>query len=213
MQVEVLNIKGKKTGRTVELPEEIFGIEPNNHVVYLAVKQYLAAQRQGTHKVKTRAEVQGASRKLHRQKGTGGSRKGNIRNPLYKGGGTIFGPKPHAYDIKLNRNEKALAKFSALSYKVQEKSLVVVEDITLDKPKTKEFAEILKNLKADDKKVLFLTGDSNEKNDNLFLAYRNLPNVLGYQFHDMNTYDIVNSNLVVLTEAAVNQLNEDLKEA
>jgi large subunit ribosomal protein L4 len=213
MQVEVLNIKGKKTGRTVELPEEIFGIEPNNHVVYLAVKQYLAAQRQGTHKVKTRAEVKGASRKLHRQKGTGGSRKGNIRNPLYKGGGTIFGPKPHAYDIKLNRNEKALAKFSALSYKVQEKSLVVIEDITLDKPKTKEFAEILKNLKVADKKVLFLTGDSNENTDNLFLAYRNLPNVLGYQFHDMNTYDIVNSNLVVLTEAAVNQLNEDLKEA
>ena len=213
MQIEVLNIEGKKTGRQVELPDEIFGTEPNDHVIYLAVKQYQAAQRQGTHKVKTRAEVHGASRKLHRQKGTGGSRKGNIRNPLYKGGGTIFGPKPHAYDIKLNRNEKALAKFSALSYKVQEKSLVVVEDITLDKPKTKEFAEILKNLKAADKKVLFLTGDSNEKTDNLFLAYRNLPNVLGYQFHDMNTYDIVNSNLVVLTEAAVNQLNEDLKEA
>ena len=117
MQVEVLNIKGKKTGRTVELPEEIFGAEPNNHVIYLAVKQYLAAQRQGTHKVKTRAEVQGASRKLHRQKGTGGSRKGNIRNPLYKGGGTIFGPKPHSYDFKLNRKVKDLAKISALLIK------------------------------------------------------------------------------------------------
>jgi large subunit ribosomal protein L4 len=213
MQIEVLNIKGKKTGRTVELPEEIFGVEPNNHVVYLAVKQYLAAQRQGTHKVKTRAEVKGASRKLHRQKGTGGSRKGNIRNPLYKGGGTIFGPKPHSYDIKLNRNVKALAKFSALSYKVKEKSLVVVEDIQLEKPKTSQFAAILKNLKAADKKVLFLTAEANETNDNLFLSYRNIPNVLGYQFNDMNTYDIVNSNLVVLTEAAVNQLNEDLKEA
>jgi large subunit ribosomal protein L4 len=213
MQIEVLNIKGKKTGRSVELPEEIFGIEPNNHVVYLAVKQYLAAQHQGTHKVKTRAEVKGASRKLHRQKGTGGSRKGNIRNPLYKGGGTIFGPKPHGYDIKLNRNVKALAKFSALSYKVKEKSLVVVEDIKLEKPKTSEFAAILKNLKAADKKVLFLTAEANEINDNLFLSYRNIPNVLGYQFNDMNTYDIVNSNLVVLTEAAVNQLNEDLKEA
>lgn len=211
MQVEVLNTKGKKTGRTVELPEEIFGIEPNAHVVYLAVKQYLAAQRQGTHKVKTRAEVQGASKKLHRQKGTGGSRKGNIRNPLYKGGGTIFGPKPHKYDIKLNRNVKSLAKFSALSSKVKENSLVVIEDFEIAKPKTSEFAGILKNLKADEKKVLFLTGEVNEKNDNLFLSYRNIPNVLGYRFNDMNTYDIVNSGLVVLTEAAVNQLNEDLK--
>ena len=213
MQVEVLNTKGKKTGRTVELPEEIFGVEPNTHAVYLAVKQYLAAQRQGTHKVKTRAEVQGASRKLHRQKGTGGSRKGNIRNPLYKGGGTIFGPKPHGYDIKLNRKVKDIAKFSALSDKVKEKSLVVVEDIKLDKPKTSEFASIIKGLKAADKKVLFLTAEANETNDNLFLSYRNLPNVLGYRFIDMNTYDIVNSNLVVLTEAAINQLNEDLKEA
>ena len=143
MQVEVLNIKGKKTGRTVELPEEIFGVEPNNHVIYLAVKQYLAAQRQGTHKVKTRAEVQGASRKLHRQKGTGGSRKGNIRNPLYKGGGTIFGPKPHSYDIKLNRKVKDLAKISALSYKAKEKAIVVVEDINMDAPKTKTFLDIL----------------------------------------------------------------------
>jgi large subunit ribosomal protein L4 len=213
MQVEVLSIKGKKTGRTVELPEEIFGVEPNTHAVYLAVKQYLAAQRQGTHKVKTRAEVQGASRKLHRQKGTGGSRKGNIRNPLYKGGGSIFGPKPHGYDIKLNKKVKDIAKFSALSDKVKEKSLVVVEDIKLDKPKTSEFAAILKSLKVADKKVLFLTADANETNENLFLSYRNMPNVLGYQFIDMNTYDIVNSNMVVLTEAAINQLNEDLKEA
>jgi len=213
MQIEVLSVKGKKTGRTVELPEQIFGVEPNDHAVYLAVKQYLAAQRQGTHKVKTRAEVKGASRKLHRQKGTGGSRKGNIRNPLYKGGGTIFGPKPHAYDIKLNKKVKDLAKFSALSDKVKDKSLVVVEDIKLDKPKTSEFAAILKNLKAADKRVLFLTADANETNDNLFLSYRNMPNVLGYQFIDMNTYDIVNSNMVVLTEAAINQLNEDLKEA
>ena len=139
MQVEVLNTKGKATGRTVELPEEIFGAEPNNHVIYLAVKQYLAAQRQGTHKVKTRAEVQGASRKLHRQKGTGGSRKGNIRNPLYKGGGTIFGPKPHLYDFKLNRKVKDLAKISALSYKAKDNAIVIVEDITLDTPKTKTF--------------------------------------------------------------------------
>lgn len=212
MQVDVLTVKGKKSGRTVELPEEIFGVEPNDHVIYLAVKQYLAAQRQGTHKVKTRAEVKGASRKLHRQKGTGGSRKGNIRNPLYKGGGTIFGPKPHSYDIKLNRNVKALAKFSALSYKMKENNLVVVEDIELKKPKTSEFVAILKGLKATDKKVLFLTADANEENDNLSRSYRNLPNVLGYRFNDMNTYDIVNSNIVVLTEGAVNRINEDLKE-
>src|ERR1041385_8922559 len=148
MQLDVLNIKGKKAGRTVELPEEIFGAEPNNHVIYLAVKQYLAAQRQGTHKVKTRAEVQGASRKLHRQKGTGGSRKGNIRNPLYKGGGTIFGPKPHAYDIKLNRKVKDLAKISAFSYKAKENAIVVIEDITLEEPKTKTFVDMLIGLEA-----------------------------------------------------------------
>src|SRR5690349_4688219 len=124
MQTDVLNIKGKKTGRTIELPDGIFGAEPNDHVIYLAVKQYLAAQRQGTHKVKTRAEVHGASRKLHRQKGTGGSRKGNIRNPLYKGGGTVFGPKPHTYDIKLNKKVKDLAKVSALSHKTKNNALV-----------------------------------------------------------------------------------------
>src|SRR5579862_9824462 len=131
MQVEVLNVSGKKTGRSIDLPEEIFGIEPNNHVIYLAVKQFLAAQRQGTHKVKTRLEVKGSSKKLHKQKGTGGSRKGNIRNPLYKGGGTIFGPKPRSYDFKLNRKVKDLAKISALSYKAKASSIIVVEDIEL----------------------------------------------------------------------------------
>src|ERR1041384_5550531 len=135
MQVDVLSIKGAKPGRPVELPDDIFGAEPNNHVVYLAVKQFLAAQRQGTHKVKTRLEVKGSSKKLHRQKGTGGARKGNIRNPLYKGGGTIFGPKPRDYDFKLNRKVKDLAKISALSYKAKENAIVVVEDISLDTPK------------------------------------------------------------------------------
>src|ERR687889_1452664 len=139
MQLNVLNIQGQETGRTVELPEEIFGIEPNNHAIYLAVKQSLAAQRQGTHKVKTRAEVKGASRKLHRQKGTGGSRKGNIRNPLYKGGGTIFGPKPHGYSFKLNKKVKDLAKVSALSYKAKDNAIVVLEDLNMEAPKTKQF--------------------------------------------------------------------------
>src|SRR5215216_7099147 len=156
MQVEVLNTKGEQTGRSIELPDDIFGIEPNNHVVYLAVKQYLAAQRQGTHKVKTRAEVKGASRKLHRQKGTGGSRKGNIRNPLYKGGGTVFGPKPHKYDIKLNRKVKDLAKMSALSYKAKENAIVVVEDLNFETPKTKNFMNVLGSFKSAEKKILFV---------------------------------------------------------
>ena len=199
MQVDVLNIQGKKTGRTVDLPEDIFGIEPNNHVVYLAVKQYLAAQRQGTHKVKTRAEVQGASRKLHRQKGTGGSRKGNIRNPLYKGGGTIFGPKPHSYDIKLNRKVKDLAKISALSAKAKENLIVVVEDIKLDAPKTKTVVDILCNLKVADKKIMFVLP---EYNDNVQTSIRNVPYILGVLLSDINTYDIVNSEVLILTEAA-----------
>src|SRR5450631_130626 len=154
MQVDVVNIKGKKTGRTLELPAEIFEVEPNDHVIYLAVKQYLAAQRQGTHKVKTRMEVKGSSKKLHRQKGTGGSRKGNLRSPLYKGGGTIFGPKPHSWDFKLNRKVKDLAKMSALAHKAKGNSIMVVEDIKLDSPKTKAFTEILKSLEVAGKKVL-----------------------------------------------------------
>ena len=208
MQVEVLNSKGKKTGRTVELPEEIFGAEPNNHVIYLAVKQYLAAQRQGTHKVKTRAEVKGASRKLHRQKGTGGSRKGNIRNPLYKGGGTIFGPKPHSYDIKLNRKVKDLAKISALSYKAKDNAIVVVEDIKLDAPKTKDFMDIMGSLKLADKKAMFIMP---EYNDNVQLSIRNVPSVLGVLLSDINTYDIVNSEVLVLTESAAKIFADDEK--
>lgn len=199
MQVEVLNTKGKKTGRKVDLPEEIFGADPNEHVMYLAVKQYLAAQRQGTHKVKTRAEVKGASRKLHRQKGTGGSRKGNIRNPLYKGGGTIFGPKPHTYNIKLNRKVKDLARISALSFKAKDNAIVVVEDINLDTPKTKAFVDILGNLKVADKKVMFVQP---EYNDNIELSIRNVPSVLGVLLSDINTYDIVNSEVLILTESA-----------
>ena len=206
MQVDVLSIKGQKTGRTVELPEEIFGVEPNDHVIYLAVKQYLGAQRQGTHKVKTRAEVKGASRKLHRQKGTGGSRKGNIRNPLYKGGGTIFGPKPHGYDIKLNRKVKDIAKMSALSYKAKENAIVVVEDITLNAPKTKEFAGILSSLNVAGKKALVVTP---EYNDNLYLSLRNMPSVEGALLSDMNTYDLVNAEVLVLTESAAKIFSEE----
>lgn len=210
MQVDVLNIKGEKTGRTLELPDDIFGIEPNDHVIYLAVKQYQAAQRQGTHKVKTRAEVHGASRKLHRQKGTGGSRKGNIRNPLYKGGGTVFGPKPHSYDFKLNKKVKDLAKVSALSYKTKNNALVVVEDFKLDAPKTKEVADALKSLKINDKKTLFVV---DEFSGNLFLSLRNISKVESTVLADLNTYDIVNADVVVLTENAAKIFTEEAEEA
>jgi large subunit ribosomal protein L4 len=200
MQADVLNIEGKKTGRTVELPEDIFGAEPNDHVIYLAVKQYLAAQRQGTHKVKTRLEVQGSSKKLHRQKGTGGSRKGNLRNPLYKGGGTIFGPKPRDYDFKLNRKVKDLAKISALAYKAKGNAIVVVEDIKLDAPKTKSFVKALQLIGVADKKVLFVLPA--EFDENLYLSLRNLPKVEGTILTDINTYDIVNAEVLVLSEGA-----------
>lgn len=199
MQLNVLNTQGQETGRTVELPEDIFGLEPNNHAIWLAVKQYLGAQRQGTHKVKTRAEVQGASRKLHKQKGTGGSRKGNIRNPLYKGGGTIFGPKPHKYDIKLNRKVKDLAKMSALSHKAKENAIYVVEDVTMEAPKTKTFQGILNSLKVGDKKLMFVVP---EYNDNVYISSRNIPSVLTTLLSDVNTYDLMNSEVLVLTESA-----------
>jgi large subunit ribosomal protein L4 len=209
MQADVLNIEGKKTGRTVELPEEIFGVEPNDHVIYLAVKQYLAAQRQGTHKVKTRLEVQGSSKKLHRQKGTGGSRKGNLRNPLYKGGGTIFGPKPRDYDIKLNRKVKDLAKISALSYKAKENKIVVVEDIKLEAPKTRQFADALKGWDLQDKKVLFVMQEDSE---NVHLSLRNLPSVEGTLLADINTYDIVHADVLVLSETAAKVFADEAAE-
>ena len=206
MQVEVLDIKGQKTGRTVDLPDEVFGVEPNDHVIYLAVKQYLGAQRQGTHKVKTRAEVQGASRKLHKQKGTGGARKGNIRNPLYKGGGTIFGPKPHSYDFKLNRKVKDLAKISALSYKAKESAIIVVEDVVMSAPKTKEVANIMKGLSLSDKKTIFVLP---EYNDNLYLSTRNIPNVTSALLADINTYEIVNAEVLVISENAAKIFSDE----
>ena len=206
MQLEVLNIKGKKTGRQVNLPEDIFGATPNDHVIYLAVKQYLAARRSGTHKVKTRAEVQGASRKLHKQKGTGGARKGNIRNPLYKGGGTIFGPKPHSYDFKLNRKVKDLAKISALSHKAIDQAILVVEDINLATPKTATIAGIMTQLSLENKKTLVILPDYN---DNLHLSTRNIPNVATTLLADINTYDIMNADILVITESAAKIFNEE----
>jgi large subunit ribosomal protein L4 len=206
MQIEVVNIKGKKTGRTVELPDDIFGIEPNDHVIYLAVKQYRAAHHRGTHKVKTRAEAKGSSRKLHRQKGTGGSRKGNLRNPLYKGGGTVFGPKPHSYDIKLNKKVKDLARMSALSYKAKENAIIIVEDFSFDAPKTKDFTQVLEKLKLYGKKTLFVMP---EYNDNVYLSFRNVPGVNGTLLSDVNTYDLVNADVLVLTENAAKIFSDE----
>lgn len=206
MQVDILNIQGAKTGRTIELPEEIFGVEPNTHVVYLAVKQYLAAQRQGTHKVKTRAEANGSSKKLVKQKGTGGARKGNLRSPIYKGGGTIFGPKPHLYDFKLNRKVKDLAKISALSAKAKDNAIVIVEDVTMDAPKSKQFADILKSLQVSDKKTLFVIP---EYNDNVYLSLRNIAGVQGSLLSDLNTYDIVNAKIIVFTESVAKIFSEE----
>ena len=205
MQVDIINTKGEKTGRTIDLPEEIFGIEPNDHVIYLAVKQYQAAQRQGTHKVKTRMEVKGSSKKLHKQKGTGGARKGNLRNPLYKGGGTIFGPKPHKYDIKLNRKVKDLAKMSALAHKAKENAIVVMEDVNMEAPKTKAFSGILKTLNIGKKKALFVIP---EYDDNMYLSLRNVEGVNGSVLSDMNTYDILNANVLVMTEKAAKLFTE-----
>lgn len=210
MTIEVLNTAGQKTGRTVELPEDIFGAQPNDHVIYLAVKQYLAAQRQGTSKVKTRAEVQGASRKLHKQKGTGGSRKGNIRNPLYKGGGTIFGPKPTTYDQKLNRKVKDLAKIGALSYKAKDSAIVIVEDLKFETPKTKAFAGVMQKLGIADKKALFVYP---ELDTNFYLSLRNIPNAAAIELADINTYDIVNADVMVLTETAAKIFTEEGTEA
>ena len=175
-------------------------------MVYLAVKQYLASQRQGTHKVKTRAEVQGASRKLVKQKGTGGARKGNIRNPLYKGGGTIFGPKPHRYDIKLNRKVKDLAKISALSAKAKDNAIFIVEDIVLDTPKTKQFLGVMSALNVANKKTIFVVPEYNET---LYLSSRNIPNADTVLLSDVNTYEIVNADVLVMTESAANIFNEE----
>ena len=211
MQVDIINIEGKKTGRTIELPEEIFGAEPNSHVIWLAVKQYLAAQRQGTHKVKTRAEAQGSSKKLHKQKGTGGARKGNLRNPLYKGGGTVFGPKPHGYDIKLNRKVKDLAKIGALSGKAKENKIFVLEDgsMEVETPGTKKFTQMFNSIEERGRKTLFVMPEYNE---NVYKSFRNVPSITGTLLSDINTYDIVNADSVVFTESAAKIFVEESKE-
>jgi large subunit ribosomal protein L4 len=208
MKLQVLNKEGKATGREIELSDEIFCIEPNDHAIYLAVKQYLANQRQGTAKTLERSEISGSTRKLHRQKGTGGSRKGSIKNPLFYGGPRVGGPKPRDYNFKLNKKVKDLARKSALSYKMKENGLIVVEDFTIEQPKTKEFAAILKGLGLEGKKVLFLLSENNK---NMLLSARNLPRTTLASATDINTYDILNSQVLVLSESSVQQIENILK--
>ena len=197
MDINVLNIKGQETGRKVTLNESIFGIEPNDHVLYLDVKQYLAHQRQGTAKAKERSEHKGSTRKLGRQKGGGGARHGDINSPLMKGGGRVFGPKPRDYGFKLNKKVKVLARKSALSYKAQENAIIVLEDFTFEAPKTKEFINVAKNLKVDGKKILLVLP---EVNKNVYLSARNLQKTEVMTANAINAYKILNADVLVVTE-------------
>jgi len=207
MKLEVVNIQGQPTGRDVELPEDIFGIEPNEHAVYLAVKQYLANQRQGTHKSKERNEVTGSTRKIKRQKGTGTARAGDIKNPLFRGGGRVFGPRPRNYGLRLNKKVKRLARLSALSGKANAGEIVVVEDFSFESPKTKEYINILDALKVKDTKSLLVTVD-HEKT--LYLSSRNLKKSNVVRVSDLNTYDILNAGSLILSEGAIDKIKESM---
>ena len=207
MEISVLNINGQETGRKVTLNESIFGIEPNDHVIYLDVKQFLANQRQGTHKSKERSEVSGCTRKLGRQKGGGGARRGDINSPVLVGGGRVFGPKPRDYRFKLNKKVKALARRSALTYKAQENAIIVVEDFNMEAPKTKDFVNIAKNLKVDGKKSLFVLPESNK---NVYLSARNLQRTLVTLAANVNTYNVLNADVLVVTENSLKTIDEIL---
>ena len=207
MDINVLDIKGQETGRKVTLNENIFGIEPNDHVVYLDVKQYLADQRQGTAKSKERSEHAGSTRKLGRQKGGGGARRGDINSPVLVGGGRVFGPKPRDYRFKLNKKVKLLARKSALSYKAKENAIVVVEDFNIEAPKTKEFVNIAKNLKVDGKKVLLLLP---EANNNVHLSARNLQKAEVMPANLLNTYKVLNADVLVVTENSLKVIDQIL---
>lgn len=207
MEVKVLDINGKETGRSVQLADSVFAIEPNKHAIYLDVKQYLANQRQGTHKAKERNEVAGSTRKIKKQKGTGTARAGSAKNPLFTGGGTIFGPRPRNYSFKLNKALKRLARKSAFSIKAQEQNLVVVEDFTFDTPSTKNFINVLKALGLENKKALFVLGESNK---NVYLSSRNLERASVVTSSDVNTYGILNAKSLVLTEGSVETIVENL---
>ena len=204
MEINVLNINGQETGRKVTLNEEIFGIEPNDHVLYLDVKQYLANQRQGTAKAKERSEHAGSTRKLGRQKGGGGARHGDINSPLLRGGGRVFGPRPRDYRFKLNKKVKTLARKSALSYKAQENAIIVVEDFNFDAPKTKDFINIIKNLKVEGKKQLFLLPESQK---NVYLSARNLQRTEVMIANLLNAYKVLNADVLVMTENSLKAID------
>ena len=203
MQVEVLNISGKKTAKKVELADVIFGAEPSDHSIYLDVKHYLAAQRQGTHKSKERAEIARTTKKLKKQKGTGGARAGSMKSPLFIGGGRAFGPRPRDYSFKLNKKVKVLARVSALSYKAKENAITVLEDFTFEAPKTKNYIDLIKNLNLADKKTILVLGDTN---NNVYLSSRNLQGAKVVKATDLNTYDIVNAQSIILVESSVKVL-------
>ncbi len=207
MEVKVLDYKGNDTGRKVTLSDSVFGIEPNNHAVYLDVKQYLANQRQGTHKSKERNEISGSTRKIKKQKGTGTARAGSIKNPLFKGGGRVFGPRPRSYSFKLNKSLKRLARKSAFSLKVKESSLIVVEDFNFEAPNTKQFINVLKALGLENKKSLFVFGESNK---NVYFSSRNLKSVKSITQFELSTYEILNSNSLVLLEGSIELIEENL---
>lgn len=204
MEISVFNIKGEDTGRKVVLNEAVFGIEPNDHAIYLDVKQYLAAQRQGTAKSKERSEMSGSTRKLGRQKGGGGARRGDINSPVLVGGARVFGPRPRNYAFKLNKKLKALARRSALSYKAKENSIIVLEDFTMETPKTKAFVEILNNLKISEKKVLLVLPEANK---NVFLSARNLEGAKLAIAKDINTYSVLDAGALVITERSLEDID------
>ncbi len=206
MEIKIVNIEGKETG-SITLNDSIFGIEPNDHAIYLDVKQFLANQRQGTHKSKQRNEIHGSTRKLHKQKGTGGSRKGGIKNPLFRGGGRVFGPQPRDYSFKLNKKLKELARKSALSYKAQSNDIVVVEDFNFESPKTKNFLSLIGNLKVNDHKTLMVIP---AQNDNVYLSSRNLQKSKVTTLSELNTYDLLNASKLVFTKSAVENLEATL---
>ena len=207
MELSVYNIKGEDTGKKVVLDDAVFGIEPNDHAVYLDVKQYLANLRQGTHKSKERSEVSGSTRKLKRQKGTGGARSGDINSPVMVGGGRVFGPKPRDYEFKLNKKVKSLARKSALSYKVQNNALIVVEDFVFEAPKTKDFVAMTKNLKVSDKKLLVILPEANK---NVYLSARNIEGANVQTVSGLNTYRVLNAGVVVLTENSLKAIDNIL---
>ena len=205
MEVKVLNVSGKETGAKVQLPEAIFGIEPNDHAIYLDVKQFLANQRQGTHKSKQRNEIAGSTRKLYKQKGTGGARAGSVKSPLFNGGGRVFGPQPRDYSFKLNKKLKVLARKSALSYKAKDSNVIVLEDFSFDSVKTKNYVQLVADLKATDVKTLLVLGAAN---NNVYLSSRNLKRTKVITADQLNTYDVLNAGKLVLTTGAVKLLEE-----